>query len=253
MADPITKPGKAKSFAASKSAPPAAATGGAAPTAPQFGVPAEAPVVPLAVPAAATAVVVPTEAAKPTPTPEPIAAAPAAQTEGPKMNETVSNTLNTAQDTMNTAQANMKTAANEGAQRATAMFGDMSDRAKTAMEKGTKAIEEIVEFSKGNMEAVVASGRVVAKGAEEIAKYSAEYGRTALETANANARRFAAVKSPAEFFQLQGEIAKASMDALVQEGSKFTENYMKLMGEVAQPISNRVAIAADKVKSSTSM
>ncbi len=152
-------------------------------------------------------------------------------------------------DTINNAQASIKTAAEDMQNRATDMFGDMNTRAKEAMSKGTKAIEELVEFSKGNVEAIVASGRVAAKGAEEIAKYSAEYGRTAVEKANATAKQFAAVKSPTEFFQLQGEVAKQTLDALVAEGSKFTENYLKLVGEIAQPISNRVAVAAEKVKS----
>ena len=164
-----------------------------------------------------------------------IAAAPA---KGSTMNDTITN-----------AQATIKTAAEDMQTRATAAFGDMNVRAKDAMAKGSKAIEELVEFSKGNVEALVASGRVAAKGAEEIAKYSAEYGRTSVEKANATAKQFAAVKSPTEFFQLQGDVAKQTLDALVAEGSKFTENYLKLLGEIAQPISNRVAVAAEKVKS----
>ncbi len=143
----------------------------------------------------------------------------------------------------------VKNAAEDMQNRATAMFGDMNTRAKDAMSKGAKAIEEFVEFSKGNVEAMVASGRVAAKGAEEIAKYSAEYGRSSVEKANATAKQFAAVKSPTEFFQLQGDVAKQTLDALVAEGSKFTESYLKLIGEIAQPISNRVAVAAEKVKS----
>ncbi|UVO55266.1 phasin family protein [Sphingomonas sp. SUN039] len=161
------------------------------------------------------------------------AAAPveaAAPVKGPTMTDTV------------------KSVAEDMQNRATAMFGDVNARAKDAMSKGTKAIEELVEFSKGNVEALVASGRVAAKGAEDIAKYSAEYGRTSVEKANATAKQFAAVKSPTEFFQLQGDVAKQTLDALVAEGSKFTENYLKLLGEIAQPISNRVAVAAEKVK-----
>jgi phasin family protein len=154
----------------------------------------------------------------------------------------------TMNDTITNAQATIKNAAEDMQTRATAMFGDVNARAKDAMSKGTKAIEELVEFSKGNVEAIVASGRVAAKGAEEIAKYSAEYGRTTVEKANATAKQFAAVKSPTEFFQLQGEVAKQTLDALVAEGSKFTENYLKLIGEISQPISNRVAVAAEKVK-----
>ncbi len=157
-------------------------------------------------------------------------------------------TMETINDTVNTAQNHVNDTVSDVTERATFMFNDMNGRAKDAMAKGTKAVEELVEFSKGNLEALVASGRVAAKGAEEIAKYSAEYGRSTIEKANATARQFASVKSPTEFFQLQGDIAKQTLDALVAEGSKFTENYLKLLGEVSQPISNRVAIAADKVK-----
>jgi phasin family protein len=132
--------------------------------------------------------------------------------------------------------------------RATEMFGDVSARAKTAMEKGSKVMEEMVEFSKGNLEAVVASGRVAAKGAQDIAKYSADYGRKSIEEANATAKKFAAVKSPTEFFALQSEVAKSNLDAMVGEASKFAEGYMKLMGEIMQPMQNRYAVAVEKVK-----
>ncbi len=161
--------------------------------------------------------------------------------EGKKvMNDTVTKVQETAQKFTADATA-----------RATEMFGDVSARAKTAMEKGSKGLEEMVEFSKGNLEAVVASGRVAAKGAQDIAKYSAEYGRKSIEEANATAKKFAAVKSPTEFFALQSEVAKTNLDAMVGEASKFAEGYMKLLGEIVQPMQNRYAVAVEKVKSVT--
>ena len=154
-----------------------------------------------------------------------------------RMNDTVTKVQETAQKMTADATA-----------RAGEMFGDMSARAKTVMEKGSKGLEEMVEFSKGNLEAVVASGRVAAKGVQDIAKYSAEYGRKSIEDANATAKKFAAVKSPTEFFALQSEVAKSNLDAFVGEASKFTEGYMKLMGEIMQPMQNRYAVAVEKVK-----
>ncbi|MFA6046859.1 MAG: TIGR01841 family phasin [Phycisphaerales bacterium] len=136
----------------------------------------------------------------------------------------------------------------ETTERAKAMFGDINARTKDAVAKSTKAFEEMNEFTKGNIEALVASSKIAAKGAEDIAKYSAEYGRKAIADTTENAKKFAAVKSPTEFFQLQSELVKSSIDAMVSESSKFTENYLKLMGEVSQPISNRVAVAVEKVK-----
>ena len=151
-------------------------------------------------------------------------------------------------DTINNVQDTAKTFTAEATDRAGAMFGDVSARAKTVMEKGSKGMEEMVEFSKGNMEAVVASGRVAVKGVQDIAKYSVEYGRKSIEDANMTAKKFAAVKSPTEFFALQSEVAKTNLDALVGEASKFAEGYMKLLGEIVQPMQNRYAVAVEKVK-----
>lgn len=191
-------------------------------------------------------------AAPPVSTPEP--SAESNPTNEPKkdlpMDETTSTTnpAGMMNGAMNGAAETMKTAASDMQARGAAMMGDMNGRAKSAMERGSKAVEELVEFQKGNLEAMMTSGRVASNGAQEIAKYSAEYGRSTIEKANANARQFATVKSPTEFFQLQGEIAKQTLDAMVAEGAKFTESYMKLMGEVTQPLSNRVAVAVDTAK-----
>lgn len=131
---------------------------------------------------------------------------------------------------------------------ARAMFAETTDRAKTALEKGTKLFADINDFSKGNMEAVVESTKIAARGAEDVARYTTDYAKAAVEKANANARQFAAVKSPTEFMKLQNEFAKDAVDAMMAETAKFTESYLKLLGEIAQPISNRVAVAADKMK-----
>ncbi len=164
-------------------------------------------------------------------------------------NSTITKGKTIMNDTVNKVQETAQKMTADATARATEMFGDVSARAKTAMEKGSKGLEEMVEFSKGNLEAVVASGRVAAKGAQDIAKYSANYGRKSIEEANATAKKFAAVKSPTEFFALQSEVAKTQLDAFVGEASKFAEGYMKLLGEITQPIQNRYAVAVEKVKS----
>jgi len=56
------------------------------------------------------------------------------------------------------------------------------------------------------------------------------------------------VKSPTEFVKLQSDYLRTTFDALIAETSRSTEAMLKLAGEVAQPISSRVALAAEKVK-----
>ncbi len=134
------------------------------------------------------------------------------------------------------------------AQKAQAMMGGLNDRAKAAMEKGTKMGEEMTELTKGNVEAVVASGKIAAKGAESLVQEIVEFNKKNFEATTAMFKSLAAVKSPTELFQVQSEFAKSSFDSMVAETSKMSEALVKLAGEIVQPISNRYAVAAEKMK-----
>lgn len=131
---------------------------------------------------------------------------------------------------------------------APAFFTEFNDRAKTAFEKSAKVGEDMVEFTKGNVEALVTSARVAAKGSEAMAQEAAEYSKKSFETATAAFKSFASVKSPTELFQLQSDYAKTSFDSAVAEASKVSEGMLKLMGDMFQPLSTRYAVASEKFK-----
>ncbi len=128
------------------------------------------------------------------------------------------------------------------------VFADVQTRAKTAYAKSTVLASEATEFTKANVEAVVESGKIFFAGAQELLKDNVETGKTVLETVTEDAKKVAAVKSPTELFQLQGEIARRNFDAVVAYGSKRTEAWVKLYNEAFAPISNRVSVAAEKIK-----
>lgn len=129
-----------------------------------------------------------------------------------------------------------------------AMFTDMNDRAKGAMEKGTKMVEDMTAFGKDNIEAMVESSKLAAKGMETLGQDAADYAKTSFESAAAAFKTFAAVKSPTEFMTLQSDYARTAFDTMIAESSRSTEKMMKMFGEIAQPISNRVSVAAEKMK-----
>ena len=129
-----------------------------------------------------------------------------------------------------------------------AAFGDVNERAKTAIEKGSRLMEEMTELSRGNVEALVASSKVAARGVETLSQEAAEFGRRSFEEASANLKSFAEVKSPTDFFRMQSEFARAQFDAMIAESSKLSEAMIKLAGEVAEPITNRYTVAAERVK-----
>ena len=129
-----------------------------------------------------------------------------------------------------------------------AMFGEMNGRAKDAMEKSTKLFAELNGFTKGNVEAMVESGKLAFAGMQSMAQEQAAYVRKQFEEATNAARTMASVKSPTEFVKMQGDYVRQQFDAMVAQTSHSTEAVLKLAGEVAQPISNRVAVAVEKIK-----
>jgi phasin family protein len=129
-----------------------------------------------------------------------------------------------------------------------AAFGDINERAKAAAEKTAKIAEELADLTRGNVEALVASSKIAAKGVETMSQDAAEYSRKSFEEASAVLKSFAEVKSATDFFKLQGDFARSAFDAAVAESARVSETVLKLAGEVAEPINSRYTVAAERVK-----
>ena len=120
-------------------------------------------------------------------------------------------------------------------------------RAKKAYEKSTAMAGEFSEFAKGNAEAVVESGRILAGGVQELGQTYVQETRTAYETMTADLKEAAAVKSPTELFQLQGRLMRRNFDTMVAYSSKNSEAMLKLASDAFAPISTRLSVAAERV------
>ncbi|HXH15300.1 MAG TPA: phasin family protein [Sphingomonas sp.] len=125
---------------------------------------------------------------------------------------------------------------------------EFNEQAKGAMEKSAKMVEDMTAFGKGNVEALVESSKIAAKNVEALGHEVAAYAKTSFESASEAAKTLAAAKSPTEFMKLQGDYARTAFETMIAEGSRSTERMLKMFGEVAQPISNRVAVAKDTMK-----
>lgn len=124
---------------------------------------------------------------------------------------------------------------------------EIQSRAQAAFEKGSELTGEVTEFHKGNLEALVETGKLLASGMQDMGRTYMEDARTAADTVTEDVKKMAAIKSPTELFQLQGEIARRNFDAAVAQTSKNTEAMMKLVTEAFAPLSNRASVAAEKV------
>lgn len=173
-------------------------------------------------------------------------AAPAKKTATPKL--AVTSPVAAAKEGLKTMNDTVKKFADEAKTRIETLTADMNGRSKEAMEKASKLAEEAVEFQKANIEALVESGKIAAKGMQALGEEGVAFGRKSIEEVTASLKGYTAVKTPVEFFQLYAENSKKAFDTAVAQTSKTSEMVVKLANDSFAPISNRVSEITAKVK-----
>jgi len=124
---------------------------------------------------------------------------------------------------------------------------DAQTRAKAAYDRFQTYAGEMTEFTKGNVEALVESGKVLGSGVQDMARSEVEAAKGAYETLTADLKAMAAIKNPTELFKLQGEIARRNFDAAVARAAKNAEVSLKLANDAFAPISSRMSVAAERL------
>lgn len=151
-----------------------------------------------------------------------------------------------------TKEATMNETVTTFADKAQAQAGAFADKAqeqgRAAFDKSRKVAEDMAEFGKGNVEAMVESARIAAQALETMGQDAAAFARARYESTAQMIQTLASVKSPTEVMQVQADYVRSAFDALVKEASRSTEATLKLAGDVAKPLQNRVATAADKFR-----
>ncbi len=134
------------------------------------------------------------------------------------------------------------------AEKTKSFTAEVSSKAGAAVEKGKAIAAKGYEFQKANVEAVVESGKIAVTGTQDMGKTNIDYAKSNFSELQAAVKDMTAVKTPTDLMKLQGEYAKKSMETAVDQASKNTEAMVKLMGDIFQPISARMAATTDLVK-----
>lgn len=203
----------------------------------------------------------------PTPVVEPVAVAPAPETETPvfedkapkaEADDAPAPIITTEPEPaapaalVETKEAKMNETVTTFADKAQAQAGAFADKAqeqtRAAMDKSRQVAEDMAEFGKGNVEALVESARIAAQALESMGQDAATFARTRYESTAQMIQTLASVKSPTEAMQVQADYFRSAFDAMVKEASRSTEATLKLAGDVAKPLQNRMAVAADKFR-----
>lgn len=128
------------------------------------------------------------------------------------------------------------------------VMSDAQAKAKVAFDKTSAAFGEYGEFTKGNVEAFVESGKILATGLQEMGNELVAEGKTSIETLTSDVKELAAVKSPTDFVKVQSDIMRRNFDTAVSYGSKNSEAMLKLANDAFAPISGRFSLAMAKFR-----
>ena len=124
---------------------------------------------------------------------------------------------------------------------------EAGERSQQFAAKSQKAAEELTDLAKANVEAIVEASRIYAGGAKALGQDVIASGREGIEQASDAVKTLAEAKSPAEFFQIQSDLARAQFDRFVAETSKLTERVVKLAGEAVEPLQTRASLNAERI------
>jgi phasin family protein len=131
---------------------------------------------------------------------------------------------------------------------------EFTNEAKRSMEEGvermSKGFEDVTQFGQDNVEAIVASGKVMAKAAEEMNAEVIAFSKKSYEDSMAAAKEIASARTMPEFFEKQTAFAKTSFETFVAEATKLNEMYSQAAKEAFAPLNQRFTAAAEMVKTS---
>lgn len=151
-------------------------------------------------------------------------------------------TVNPYEDVLSTGKESVEAAFKASTEAATKAFALGKDR----VEQAVKSYDEIAEFNKGTVEALVNAGNVAAKGIEAINAEVLAFSKTTIEDTLAATKAVMTAKTLNEFVELQSKFAKTSMDAFLQQTTKLGELSAKVAQDTFEPINARVQYAVEK-------
>ena len=112
------------------------------------------------------------------------------------------------------------------------------------MENGVKTaqaqFEKAAAMGKDNVEAVVQSSTIVAKGCEEISKNLWSWMQNSMEQGMAASRQALNVKTLRELVDLQTSFMRSWIDQSMTETTRLTEISTRVAGSAFEPINQRV-------------
>ncbi len=128
------------------------------------------------------------------------------------------------------------------------LTADAQTRAKQAADRAVALSKNAVEFNRENIETMIESGKIAAKGAQEIGKTNVKYTRENFVEASRALQGLFSVATPKDMFEKQADYVRSGLDRVMDQTSNNADAVVKLAGKAYQPIADRVSEIRKELK-----
>lgn len=116
---------------------------------------------------------------------------------------------------------------------------------REGIDKSVASMSELNAHGKKNLDAMVESATVAQKGAEALSQQALGFAKASWEDSVAAGKELSGARSVQEFFELQTNWAKKSMERYVAELTKTNEIVTATVKDSFKPINERVTASVE--------
>lgn len=135
--------------------------------------------------------------------------------------------------------------AKKSVEKAVTMGEEQFAAAAKAGAEAYKGYEDVIAFSKSNIDAFVKSNEILSNGVKEINSSIMQLAQANIEETVSVAQKLMGCTSVTEIVEVQSTIAKSQYEKAVAESRKISEQTVKLAESASKPITERVTVAVD--------
>lgn len=159
--------------------------------------------------------------------------------------EQVDTAVKAGQDTVETIVKTNTEVTKKGVEKAVAMTEEQFAAAAKASADAYRGYEDMIAFSKNNMEAFVKSNEILSSGMKDINTAIYKLAQSNVEESVALTQKIMGCKTVAEVVELQSTAAKSQYDKALSESRKLSDRTIKLAEQASKPIADQVKIAVE--------
>lgn len=124
-----------------------------------------------------------------------------------------------------------------------------TDGFKESFEKVNKGFEQVAEFQKESMDAVISATTKVAGTVEQISTDQANFAKDSFEEGVKTAQALAQCKNPQEALDLNTEFFRSAFEKNMEQFNKVTEMFVTSSKDAFEPLTNTYSEFVEKAQS----